>query len=388
MFKRVAVSGVTIALALVLEHATNASAMYSDGLMIVAAIIAGLPILISAIRALKVKNISIDLLVSIAAIGAIFVGNYWEAAAVTFLFALGHALETRTMNKTRAALSELIEVAPETATVIRDGQEVEVDPGQVQPEEIVVVKPGATVPVDGVVRTGVATINESSITGESIPAEKGEGDQVYAGTVSTSGAIHVEATGIGSDTTLARIIRRVEDTQDAKAKTQTFLERFSTWYTPAIIVLALVTGLITRDVTLALTLLVVGCPGALVISIPVAIVAGIGRGARSGLLIKGGEYLETAARIDAVALDKTGTLTSGTPQLVDVLVPATVPSTSKDEVLRLAAAIETYSEHPLAGPHRRVRRWHPRHRCRTDHRPRHRRHRRRQARRRGQSFIA
>ncbi|WP_303164683.1 cation-translocating P-type ATPase [Corynebacterium sp.] len=350
MFKRVAVSGVAIALALVLEHATNASAMYSDGLMIVAAIIAGLPILISAIRALKVKNISIDLLVSIAAIGAIFVGNYWEAAAVTFLFALGHALETRTMNKTRAALSELIEVAPETATVIRDGQQIEVDPGQVQPEEIVVVKPGATVPVDGVVRTGVATINEASITGESIPAEKGEGDQVYAGTVSTSGAIHVEATGIGSDTTLARIIRRVEDAQDAKAKTQTFLERFSTWYTPAIIVLALVTGLITRDVTLALTLLVVGCPGALVISIPVAIVAGIGRGARSGLLIKGGEYLETAARIDAVALDKTGTLTSGTPQLVDVLVPATVPGTPKDEVLRLAAAIETYSEHPLAGP--------------------------------------
>ncbi|HET6672562.1 MAG TPA: cation-translocating P-type ATPase [Agromyces sp.] len=320
----------------------------SDVFMIAAAAVAGIPILVKAVRAAVARVVAIDLLVSVAAIGAVIIGQFWEAAAVTFLFAIGHALEAATMNRTRSALAELVAVAPDVAIVMRDGEQVEIPAAQVETGETVLVKNGARVPVDGVVIGGTGALDEASITGESIPVEKTEGDQVYAGTVSNGGFLQVRATGVGSDTTLARIIHRVEEAQDAKAKTQTFMERFSTWYTPGIILLALAAGLISGDVVLALTLLVIGCPGALVISIPVAIVAGIGRGAKDGILIKGGEFLETSARIDAVALDKTGTLTEGRPQLTDVT--ALDERFSRDEVLTWAARAEAGSEHPLARP--------------------------------------
>ncbi|MDQ2697410.1 MAG: cation-translocating P-type ATPase, partial [Actinomycetota bacterium] len=320
----------------------------SDVFMIAAAAVAGIPILLKAVRALVAKVVAIDLLVSVAAIGALIIGEFWEAAAVTFLFAIGHALEAATMNKTRSALAELVAVAPDVAVVLRDGDQLEIPAGAVAAGETVLVKNGSKVPVDGVVIGGTGALDEASITGESIPVEKTEGDQVFAGTVSNGGFLQVRATGVGADTTLARIIHRVEEAQDAKAKTQTFMERFSAWYTPGIILLALAAGLISGDVVLALTLLVIGCPGALVISIPVAIVAGIGRGAKDGILIKGGEFLETSAKIDAVALDKTGTLTEGRPQLTDVIVLDA--RYTRDEVLRWAARAEAGSEHPLARP--------------------------------------
>lgn len=319
-----------------------------DLLMVAAAIVAGTPILRNAIRALSVRNISIDLLVSIAAIGAIIIGEYWEAAAVTFLFAIGHALESATLNKTRAALAELIAVAPDTAVVMRHGEQVEIPAGSVAMGEVVLVKNGAKVPVDGEVIAGTGALDEASITGESIPVEKSRGDHVFAGTISRGGFLQVLATGVGADTTLARIIHRVEDAQDAKARTQKFIDRFSSWYTPGVVVLALLAGLISGSVVLGLTLLVVACPGALVISIPVSIVAGIGRSARDGILIKGGEFLETAAKIDVVAVDKTGTLTRGRPQLTDVV--ALAPGVDEQQVLAWAARAEAGSEHPLARP--------------------------------------
>ena len=321
---------------------------WGDVFMVAAAAVAGAPVVRNAVRALTARTIGIDLLVSVAAIGAILIGNYWEAAAVTFLFAFGHALESATLNKTRSALAELVAVAPDVALVLRDGEQVEVPAGSVATGATVLVKNGAKVPVDGVVTGGAGALDEASITGESMPVEKTTGDQVFAGTVSTGGFLQVAATGVGADTTLARIIHRVEEAQDAKARTQAFMDRFSRWYTPAIMVLALSIGLLTRDVVLALTLLVIACPGALVISIPVSIVAGIGRGARDGILIKGGEFLETSARIDAVALDKTGTLTEGRPQLTDVI--SLHPQFDRREVLRMAARAEAGSEHPLARP--------------------------------------
>ncbi|MFB8387204.1 heavy metal translocating P-type ATPase [Microbacterium sp. NPDC055910] len=332
------------------EHAHGSGHVFTlaNAFMLAAAVVAGYGIVVKAVRALLVKFISIDLLVSIAAIGATLIGNFWEAAAVTFLFAIGHALEAGTMNKTRAALAELVAVAPDVAVVMRDGDQVEVAAHQVRMGEIVLVKNGAKVPVDGQVVSGTGAIDEASITGESIPVEKTRSDHVFAGTISRGGFLQVLATGIGADTTLARIIHRVEEAQDAKAKTQAFIDRFSKWYTPAVVVLALAAGLISGDVVLALTLLVIGCPGALVISIPVAIVAGIGRSARNGILIKGGEYLETSAKISAVAVDKTGTLTEGRPELTDIIVLD--PSADRAEVLRWAAAAEAGSEHPLARP--------------------------------------
>lgn len=328
---------------------------WGDILMVAAAVVAGTPIVTKAVRALLVRIIGIDLLVSVAAIGAIIIANYWEAAAVTFLFAIGHALESATLNKTRSALAELVAVAPDVAIVVRDGQQVEVPAPAVETGETVLVKNGAKIPVDGTVLDGSGAVDEASITGESIPVEKAAGDPVFAGTISRGGFLQVEATGVGADTTLARIIHRVEEAQDAKAKTAQFMDRFAAWYTPAIIALAAGVAILTGNVVLALTLLVIACPGALVISIPVSIVSGIGRGARDGILIKGGEFLETSARIDAVAVDKTGTLTHGRPRLTDVIAYSAQgggsgDSRAEDEVLRLAARAEAGSEHPLARP--------------------------------------
>ena len=339
------VSGLLIVLSFLADRLA-ASTLPGDVAMVAAAVVAGTPIVIKAVNALLAKVVGIDLLVGVASIGAVAIGQFWEAAAVTFLFAVGHALETATLNKTRSALAALVAVAPDVAVVLRDGVQVEVPAAQVATGETVLVKNGAKVPVDGIVVGGTGALDEASITGESIPVEKSAGDQVFAGTVSRGGFLRVRATGVGSDTTLARIIHRVEEAQDAKANTQLFMDRFSAWYTPAIMVLALVAGLVTGDVVLGLTLLVIGCPGALVISIPVSIVAGIGRAAKDGILIKGGEFLETSARISAVAVDKTGTLTRGRPQLTDVVVLD--PDLDRAQVLGWAARGEAGSEHPLA----------------------------------------
>lgn len=335
------------ALLIALSWLSPAESLIADALMIAAAVVAGWNIAISAIQALRIKMVSIDLLVVVAAIGALFINNYWESAAVTFLFALGKALEKATMNRTRKALSELVDSAPETATKLHDDGSTEtVEVWELMPGEKVLVRNGEQIPVDGRVISGFGGVDEASITGESVPAEKSEGAEVFAGTWLRSGVLRVEATAVGSESTLAKIIHRVEDAQDDKAKTQTFLERFSKWYTPGVMIAALAVGLITQNVELALTLLVIACPGALVISIPVSIVAGIGRSAKDGVLIKGGEYLEASAKVDAVVVDKTGTLTNGQPELTDVEVLD--PAYTANEVLQLAARAETASEHPLA----------------------------------------
>ncbi len=337
-----------------------------QALMIAAALMAGSDIAWRAWHALKNRHISIELLVTIATMGALVIGEYWEAAAVTFLFMLGAYLEARTMSQTRQALQGLLDLAPASAIVVRDGQQIEILSHEVETGEVVLVKPGAKIPVDGEVVAGHGVVDESAITGESIPQEKTSGDKVFAGTINQDGLLKVEARGVGADTTLARIIRRVEEAQEEKAPTQRFIERFSRWYTPTIIALSAVTLLLTGDVELALTLLVIGCPGALVISTPVSVVAGIGQAAKKGILIKGGEYLENASKISAVALDKTGTITQGKPRLTDIVVlaptpvlagsdetlsdPGTVWSSPQQDVLRWAAIAESGSGHPLARP--------------------------------------
>ncbi|MCR6491093.1 cation-translocating P-type ATPase [Cellulomonas sp. P24] len=340
------VSGPLIIASFVVAKAFGADEV--GNVFMVAAAATGTPIVITAARALRLRVIGIDLLVSVAVIGALIIGQYWEGAAVTFLFGLGRDLEVATLNRTRSALAELVSIAPNVAVVMREGEQVEVPAASVVMGETVLVKNGAKVPVDGEVIAGTGALDEASITGESMPVEKSAGDRVFAGTVSKGGFLQAKATGVGADTTLARIIRRVEEAQDAKARTQQFMDRFSSWYTPAIMVLALAVGLISGDVVLALTLLVIGCPGALVISIPVSIVAGIGRAAKDGILIKGGEFLETSARITAVAVDKTGTLTTGRPHLTDVVVLD--PRVDRAQVLTWAARAEAGSEHPLARP--------------------------------------
>lgn len=351
-------SGGLILLALGADQFFGARVVYSVA-MATAAVIAGGDIALRAFASLRHRHISIELLVTIATIGALVIGNYWEAAAVTFLFILGAYLEARTLSQTRQVLKGLLDLAPTTAIVMRNDRQVEVLPYEVEQDEIVLVKPGAKLPVDGVVTEGYSAIDESAITGEPMPAEKVAGSLVFAGTVNQNGLLKVRATSVGADTTLARIIRRVEEAQDEKAPTQRFIERFARWYTPFIIGLSLVAYVWTQNIELALTLLVIGCPGALVISTPVSVVAGIGRAAKAGILIKGGEYLENAGKITALALDKTGTLTRGKPQVTEVIALG-VPDTrqrdypdskwnpSQAAVLYWAGIVEAGSEHPLA----------------------------------------
>ncbi len=312
--------------------------------LVVAAVVGGFDIAKIAYYELRSLTLGIKTLVTLAAVGAIAIGAYWEAAAVVFLFSLGSYLESRTMRKTRSALEELLEMTPDTAVVVRDGEHVEIPARDVEVGEIVVVKPGEKIPVDGDVVDGESAVDQAPVTGESAPVHKSPGDEVYAGTINQEGAFEVRTTGAGSDTTLQRIIRRVEEAQEAQSPTESLIDRFATYYTPAIVALSLVAFAVTRDAMLSLTLLVIGCPGALVIGPPVSIVSAIGTAARNGVLMKGGEHLERAGKIDLVAFDKTGTLTTGETTVAAVEGFGHEPAS----VLRYAATAEKRSEHHLA----------------------------------------
>jgi Cd2+/Zn2+-exporting ATPase len=313
--------------------------------LILAAVVGGYDIAKTAYHEVKSRTLGIKTLVTLAAIGAIAIGAYWEAAAVVFLFSLGSYLEGRTMRKTRNALEELLEMTPDTATVRRDGELEEVPAREVEDGEIVVVKPGEKIPVDGEVADGESAVNQAPVTGESAPVHKAEGEEVYAGTINQDGAIEIRTTGSGSDTTLQRIIRRVEEAQEAQSPTESIIDRFAKYYTPGVVALSVGAFVVTQNAMLSLTLLVIGCPGALVIGPPVSIVSAIGNAARSGVLMKGGEHLERAGNIDLVAFDKTGTLTKGETTVADV----EGFDADASRVLELAAIAEKKSEHHLSG---------------------------------------
>jgi len=339
------ISGVLLIVALALaQFAAPAGTTGRDAVLIVVSVLAGFPIAVRAWAALRVRAFSIDLLVTIAVIGALVIGEYVESAVVSFLFLFGAWLEARSLERTRASLRELVDLAPTRATVIRDGERVTVDADDVETGETVVVTSGERIAVDGVITSGSASITEASITGESVPVHKGEGDRVFAGTVAETGYLEVLADHVGDDTTFARIIERVEEAQESRTRRQRFLERFAQFYTPAIIVAAVVALVWTRDLSFALTFLVIACPGALVISVPVAAVAGLGNIARHGVLVKDGEALEDLAAVDTLVVDKTGTLTVGRPVVTSI---HPLGDLSEDELLGLAAALESTSEHHL-----------------------------------------
>ncbi len=330
-------------LAALLTHLINPASLLKNLLLIIASIIAGYPIITKAFKALKMKAFSIDLLVTIAVIGAMIIGEYTEAAVVTFLFLFGDYLEGRTLRKTRASLRSLIDMAPLEATVLRDGIRTTIPADEVKIGDHVIVQPGGQIPVDGIVFTGQSIVNEAAITGESVPVTKRKGDQVFSSTLSDNGYLEIIAEKVGEDTTFSKIIELVEEAQETKAKTQKFMERFATFYTPGIIILSILVWILTQNVPLALTFLVIACPGALVISVPVSIVAGIGNGAKNGILIKGGDKMENLAKINAIVFDKTGTLTKGKPEVTDIKAFG-IP---EDELLKLAGEVELTSEHHL-----------------------------------------
>ena len=333
----------SLLLAAFLSYLIIPGAWGKDTFLILASLIAGVPIAIKAFQALRMKAFSIDLLVTIAVVGAMIIGEYTEAAVVTFLFLFGDYLEGRTLQKTRASLKSLIDMAPLEAMVMRNGNRITIPADEVAVGDLVIVQPGGRIPVDGKVVSGQSLINEASITGESVPVTKRTGDQVFSSTIADNGYLEVVAEKVGDDTTFSKIIELVEEAQETKATTQKFMERFASYYTPGIILLSVLVWAITQNVHLALTFLVIACPGALVISVPVSIVAGIGNGAKNGILIKGGDKMENLAKVNAIVFDKTGTLTKGKPEVTDIKAFGI----SEDELLTLAAQVELTSEHHL-----------------------------------------
>ncbi|WP_338471628.1 heavy metal translocating P-type ATPase [Niallia sp. XMNu-256] len=313
--------------------------------LIIASILGVAPIAIQAYQALKVKVVSIDVLVTIAVIGALLIQNYEESAIVTFLFLFGSYLEQRTLNKTRSAIKELTEMAPESALKqMENGEFEEVDVDEVDEGDILLVKTGSKVPVDGTVLTGEGHINEASITGESVPVSKKADSEVFAGTILENGTIQIRADRVGEDTTFGRIIELVEEAQDSKSEAERFIDRFSKYYTPAVLVLAFIIWMFTKDIELAITILVLGCPGALVIGVPVSNVAGIGNGARNGVLLKGSEVINDFSKVDTIVFDKTGTLTVGNPEVAE----KEFYGNNSEEILGYLASVERESDHPLA----------------------------------------
>lgn len=304
----------------------------------------------------SIKNLTFDMnfLMSTAIIGAAAIGQWAEAATVVFLFSLGNTLQSYTLDKTRQSIKSLMELAPPEALVRRNGTDALLAVSEIVIDDLVIVKPGEKIPMDGIVIRGASSVNQSAITGESLPVNKSEGDRVFAGTVNEYGSLEISVTKLSNDSTLAKIMHLVEEAQGQKAPSQQFVDQFTKYYTPAVMALALGIAVIPAfvfgqafDVWFyrALVLLVISCPCALVISTPVSIVSAIGNASRQGVLIKGGAYLEKLGMIRAIAFDKTGTLTKGRPTVTDVLA---LSNHDESKILALASALEHYSEHPIA----------------------------------------
>jgi len=347
-------SGLLTGLGLLIGWIIDPSPSFLTEVIFSLAIISGAWFIVpKAYRTLKQKRFDMNVLMTVAVIGAVIIGEWEEAAAVTFLFALSELLESYSVSRARRAIQSLMELTPLTALVKRDGEVTEVDLSEVEKNETIIIKSGAKVPLDGIVTSGSSSINQAPITGESLPVEKKSGDQVFAGTINGEGSLEATVTGKAGETTLASMIRLIEDAQSQKAPSERFVDTFAKYYTPVVMVLAilvcLIPGAITGDWSIwfyrSLVLLVIACPCALVISTPVSVVSGLTAMARRGVLIKGGAYLEIVGKLRALAVDKTGTITRGRPEVTEV-IPLT--EKSSEEIVKIAGAIDTHSDHPIA----------------------------------------
>lgn len=344
-------SGAALVVAYVIGHLVPPIAPYA---FIVAMLVGLVPIAKRAIMAaLAGTPFSIEMLMTIAAVGAVIINAGEEAATVVFLFLVGELLEGVAASKARASIQSLTQLVPKVALVEENGKSREVPVEDVAVGSIILVRPGDRISADGVIVSGESAIDEAPVTGESTPVRKGVDEKVSAGTVNGDSALRVKVTAAAADNTIARVVKLVEEAQESKAPTERFIDRFSRWYTPGVVVVAalvavvpplLLGGVWDEWVYKGLAILLIGCPCALVISTPAAIAASLSSGARRGLLLKGGAVLESIGKVTAVALDKTGTLTEGKPKVTDIVAFGS----SESDVLRLAAALERGSSHPLA----------------------------------------
>jgi Cd2+/Zn2+-exporting ATPase/Cu+-exporting ATPase len=308
-------------------------------------LVGGWPVFRKVIRATLKRQITSHTLMTIGAIAALAVGEWVTAAIVVVFMRVGEYVENFTTESARRAVKELTAISPQTARVERDGAETEVPVEDVRVGEIVTVRPGEKIPIDGEVVAGQATIDQAAITGESMPVEVASGSHVFAATIAKLGSLRVKTLRVGADTTFGRVVKMVEEAEAHRADVQRFADKFSAYYLPVVIGLAALTFLISLNPLSTAAVLVVACSCSFALATPVAMLASIGGSAKRGLLIKGGKYLETLARADVVLVDKTGTLTLGQPQITDVI---SLNGLSTSEVLALAASAERYSEHPLA----------------------------------------
>ncbi|QCT02883.1 cation transport ATPase [Paenibacillus algicola] len=345
-------SGVLLALGLISSF-TGFSAAWSTFAYVLSILTGGYKPAKSAYYALKSRALDMNVLMTAAVVGAALIGEWLEGATVVWLFALGNMLQTASIERTRQSIRNLLDLAPPEAWVKEQDKLVKVPVEEMRLGQIIVIKPGDRIPLDGRVVVGESSVNQAPITGESIPVDKEIGDAVYAGTINEQGTLEVEVTALAEDTTISKIIHLVEEAQEKKAPTQAFVDRFAQIYTPIVFAAALLTMVLPPVIGLGswgewfykgLELLVVACPCALVISTPVAIVSAIGNAAKHGVLIKGGAFLETAGRISAIAFDKTGTLTEGKPSVSHL----EAWKVSEYELLSIAYTLEEYSTHPIA----------------------------------------
>lgn len=326
-----------------LFHRLNDLVGLPMGVVVVAA--GGLPVFRNVVRAALRGKITSHSLMTVGAVAALAVGEWVAAAIVVVFMRVGDYIERFTAQSARRAVRELAALAPRTARVELDGAEVEVPVASVKVGDVVIVRPGEKIPVDGEVIAGYATIDQAAITGESMPVEVGQGSQVFAATIAQLGSLRVRAGRVGADTTFGRVIRMVEEAEAHRAEVQRLADRFSGYYLPVVAGVAALTFLVSRNALAMAAVLVVACSCSFALATPVAMLASIGASAKRGLLIKGGRYLEALARADVVLVDKTGTLTLGRPRITDVV---SLDGMARSEILALAASAERYSEHPLA----------------------------------------
>lgn len=305
----------------------------------------GYPIFRRAALGLLQKQINVDTMMSVGILGATALSQYVAAMLIVFFMNIAHYLEDFTTGRSRKAIQELIRLAPKAARIKLDGREIEMAVDALKPGDVVVIRPGEQIPVDGMVVTGRSSVNQASITGESVAVEKQVGDHVYAATLNELGYLEVRVTRVGPDTTFGKIVKLVEEAEAVKAPVQKFADRFTTWFLPTAIGIAVLTYVVSGEVLYAIAVLVAACPCAVGLATPLSVVASVGSGARHGLLIKGGLYLEALAKVDCVVMDKTGTVTLGRPQVVDVI---SMDRMAEDDLLRCAASVEKHSEHPIA----------------------------------------
>ncbi len=348
-------SGILTGLGLVLDWMNIGPAWLGTVIFALATLAGGLLVFPAAWKALLKRRLDMNVLMTVAVGGAWIIGEYAEAAAVVFLFALSELLESWAATRARRAVQALLELSPPTAIVIEaDGTEREIAVAEVAIGTEIRVRSGSRVPLDGEVVSGNSSVDQAPITGESVPVDKAPGDPVFAGTVNQEGSLTVRVTKAAGDSTLARIIQLVGEAEEQKPPTQRWVDRFAAIYTPAVFIAAILVAIIppllmgqawNPWVYRALVLLVIACPCALVIATPVSIVSGLTALARRGVLVKGGVYLEAVGKLRALAVDKTGTITQGKPQVTGI---TTVGELSEEEILRFAASINSHSEHPLA----------------------------------------